>query len=91
MAKPSVKLIRVVCYNQLEFWHSRERAMCFYREAIRNSEGSEQERYLNILWDLEDGEMLCEDGVGCINPQKLNIDSPDGTRDYGGKIWYPKN
>ena len=91
MAVPSVKLIRIVCYNHLEFWHSRKMAMDFYRKAIRNSEGSERDRYLNILWDLEDGEMLCVDSVGCTNPIKLNIDSPDGTRDYGGEIWYPVN
>ena len=86
-------LIKVVCYGRIETWHSRARAKKFYNEAARACEGCERERYANIVFDLEDKKLICTDGYSCFNEALLNkrnytTKAPDGSRDYGGKIWY---
>lgn len=89
------KKIKIVCYNQVEFWSSRKKALEFYRKACRACEGSERDRYLNIVWDLEDKKPICHDGsslpydVLAKNNLVMKVGSADGTRDFGGKIWYP--
>lgn len=91
------KKIKIVCYNQVEFWSSRKKALEFYRKACRACEGSERDRYLNIVWDLEDNKDTCHDGsslpIAVLESNNLicKTDAPDGTRDFGGKIWYPKH
>lgn len=40
------------CYNTLDVFTSRENAKKFYTECFYCSEGSEHERYANILVDL---------------------------------------
>lgn len=54
-------MITTVCYNQEEKWESREEAMEYFLEGMRNSEGSERERYTNIYFDLMDGKDYCTD------------------------------
>ena len=91
------KIIEIVCYNQIESWHTRKNALKFFRDCARNSEGAERERYINIVWDLEDKKTLCHDGsslpIAVLEQNNLfcKTDAPDGTRDFGGKIWYPKH
>ena len=89
------KNIAIICYNTIEYWNKRENALRFYKDAERNTEGSERERYMNIVDDLEDGKALCEDGASQSIEflreleRNLNVGTPDGTRDYGNKIHYP--
>lgn len=45
----------VVSYGQRENWASRKAAIKFFSFAARVCEGCESRRYLNIVWDLEDG------------------------------------
>ena len=47
--------VTVTCYGNTKTWVSRERALEFYKEACRHSEGAERNRYLNIVWGIEDG------------------------------------
>ena len=53
--------VTTVCYNQKTVWSSRKSALDFYRDCIRNSEGSERERYVNIYFKLESGEDYATD------------------------------
>ena len=86
-------LIAVVCYDEIEYWHSRKNAMDFYREGARSCEGCEAERYSNIFFDLFEGNNIASDGHSrtyellVILDKYLEVDSPDGTRDYDNKIW----
>lgn len=88
-------LITVVCYDQVEYWHSRKNALDFYRRGILDCEGSERDRYVNVYLSLEDELDVASDGCSwpidyCeLKGWVLKVGSPDGTRDYGGKIWYP--
>ena len=58
MAKDMVK---ITCYGKTETME-RSNAMKFYREAADWSEGSERERYVNILFGLMDGLSEVDDG-----------------------------
>lgn len=88
------KLISIVCYNQIELWHDRDNAIDFFKDCARNCEGAERDRYLNILWDLEDGEEICHDRSSfpyIVLHQRnwyYKTTAPDETRDYGNQIWY---
>jgi hypothetical protein len=88
-------MIKIVCYNQIEFWHSRKKALDFYKQACRECEGSERDRYFNIVCDLEDGEEICHDGDSMpydfldTMRKYCRTEAPDESRDYGGQIWYP--
>ena len=53
----------VVCYNQAEIWKDRTAAAAFYAEGVRECEGCEAERYMNVLMDLIAGYTVCHDGV----------------------------
>lgn len=62
MTKSATKdKVVIICYNQAEEWESRKQAIAFYKECMFNSEGSEQERYVNIFQQLEEGQDLCID------------------------------
>lgn len=41
-----------LCYNTLQVFGSKEIALEFYKECYYCSEGSEHERYANIIMDL---------------------------------------
>lgn len=47
-------IVSITCYNKTEKME-RSKAIEFYREAANYSEGSERERYVNILFGLMDG------------------------------------
>ena len=59
MAKMTDK-VKVTCYGTTKEY-TRGQALKEFREAMRCSEGSERDRYCNIVWDLEDGKMECKD------------------------------
>ena len=88
------KLTKIVCYNEIELWHSRKNALKFFNECARNSDGAERDRYINIIFDLEDKVAVPHDGSSYpieVLEEKgriYNTTAPDHTRDYGGKIWY---
>lgn len=54
-------IVFTCCYNTLDVWKSRQEAMDFYEECQYNSEGSENERYTNIYFDLKSGAELAID------------------------------
>ena len=53
----------VLCYNQAEVWQDRTMAAAFYAEGVRECDGCEAERYMNIVMDLIAGKAVCHDGV----------------------------
>ena len=53
----------VLCYNVAEVWKDRTEAAAFYADGVRECEGCEAERYMNVLMDLLDGRRICHDGV----------------------------
>jgi hypothetical protein len=55
-------VVRITCYRRTEV-RTRKEAMMFYLEGALCSEGSEQERYMNILRQLFLGYMECNDLV----------------------------
>ena len=93
----STPRISIVCYNRIEKWHSRTNALRFFRDCARNTEGAERDRYINIVWDLEDKKTVCHDASSLpYNTLKANnlyytTIAPDGSRDYGNKVWYAKD
>lgn len=46
--------VRITCYGKTDVMERKD-AMKFYRECANESEGSERERYVNILFGLMDG------------------------------------
>ena len=44
--------VKVLCYGQVDEYETREQAIRHFRECAYCSEGSEHERYTNILMDL---------------------------------------
>lgn len=90
-----MNLISVVCYNAIEFWKSRTRAIKFYKEAAQFCDGCEAERYTNIVWDLMDGKEICTDGESANTEYLAMKDKflifPNGTniRDLTGKVECP--
>ena len=95
--KASKPRIIIVCYNRIERWHSRKNALRFFRECARNCEGAERDRYINIVWDLEDKKTLCHDGSSWNyetvkrNGWEYKTTAPDGSRDYDNKVWYSED
>ena len=56
-----MKKIITVCYGKKEEWESRKQAMDSFMEAICGSDGSEQQRYVNIYVKLKCGMNYCTD------------------------------
>lgn len=86
----------VICYDRIEVWHSRKKAIEFFSQGVIECDGIEAERYANIVAYLSLGHDIATDGESmsyaeCKREGRyLVTDAPDGSRDYGGKIWYPK-
>ena len=51
--------VTTVCYGEKTEWESREQAKKFFLRAMYGSEGSEQDRYTNILVKLQMGMDYC--------------------------------
>lgn len=49
------------CYGQERKWIDREEAKKYYLDCMRNSEGSERDRYVTIYLKLMDGLKYCSD------------------------------
>ena len=90
-------MIEIVCYSHIERWHSRKAAIAFYKEGAFSCEGAERDRYIEIVFDLEEGCNRCHDRSSFSYEECerrgwfYKTNAPDGTRDYGGKIWYSRN
>ena len=90
-------MIEIVCYNRIERWHTRKNARRFFRDCARNCEGAERDRYINIVWDLEDKKTVCHDGsslphdVLAKNNLYYTTTAPDGSRDYNNEVWYSED
>lgn len=54
--------VTIYCYYK-ETQMDRDKAIAFYREAAACSDGSEKERYMEILMDLYAGLDYCSDKV----------------------------
>lgn len=54
--------VTVTCRGQREEWKSRAEALAFYRQGVRECDGSERERYLNVVLQLESGAKDVSDG-----------------------------
>ncbi len=53
--------VETICYGQRRKWKTRSEALAFFTDCMLNSEGAEQERYLEIYIDLMAGKTLCLD------------------------------
>ena len=62
-AKSRYDPVVVICYNTLEKWESRREAYDFYVEGMLACEGSEGERYTNVVVGLSEGKTIVTDGV----------------------------
>ena len=54
--------VTVTCYGRTSTM-KRKDAIEKYKEAWENTEGSEQERYANIYFQLLDGNTVCDDSI----------------------------
>ena len=55
-------MVDVICYGKRETWKTREAAFEFFWKGVFSCEGSERDRYLNIVTDLANGKDVCSDG-----------------------------
>lgn len=54
--------VEVTCYRKTKTMTRRE-AIAFYYEGMKNSEGSEHERYETIFFQLMEGRMTASDEI----------------------------
>lgn len=60
MKNKNKDIVTITCYGKTEHME-REKAIVFYLEGMMCSEGSEQNRYANILAGLMSGLTVCTD------------------------------
>ena len=53
--------VKTICYGKERTFDERQEAIDFYEDCVQNSEGSERERYVEILTDLRNGKQVCTD------------------------------
>lgn len=53
--------IITVTYGKEDTWTNRKKAMEFFMDCMRHSEGCERERYTNVYFKLMDGLTYCTD------------------------------
>lgn len=53
--------IKTICYGKEQTWDKKEDAIEFFIDCMLNSEGSERDRYCNILCSLKAGLKVCKD------------------------------
>ena len=58
----SKRKVTVKCYGEEEVYNNRDEAIKHFQECQRNSEGSERERYTNILCGLmfTSNDLVCD-------------------------------
>ena len=54
--------VETTCYGHKDKWESKEKAIGYFSECAMCSEGSERERYMNIILQLLNGQIKCSDG-----------------------------
>ena len=54
--------ITTICYGRIDKWDDRVKAVKYFYECALCSDGSEKERYVNIMMDLMAGANLATDG-----------------------------
>ena len=54
------EVVTITCYRQTKQM-LRKIAIALYKDYVRHSEGSERDRYINILFALEEGKTECVD------------------------------
>lgn len=54
--------ITTICYGHYDKWDSRAEAVKYFYECANASEGSERERYVNIMMKLMSGASIASDG-----------------------------
>lgn len=62
MARKTDK-VTTICYGTRREWPSRTSAIAFFKTGIACSEGSERDRYIDIVLALEAGETIASDGI----------------------------
>lgn len=60
------KEVSVTCYGVTKSFSSIQEAKDTFLEAMFHSDGSESERYLNIIIQLEQGLTICSDNAQLI-------------------------
>ena len=53
--------VKTICYGKEQIWDKKEDAIEFFVDCMLNSEGSERERYCNILSSLKGNLKVCKD------------------------------
>lgn len=53
--------IKITCYGKTKIWTDRQAAIDFYSIGVESCDGSERNRYMNILIDLMAGKIECFD------------------------------
>ena len=56
-----LNIVKTICYGKEQIWDKKEDAIEFFVDCMLNSEGSERERYCNILSSLEANLKVCKD------------------------------
>ena len=54
-------VVKTICYGKERIWDKKEDAIEFFVDCMLNSEGSERERYCNILSSLKANLKVCKD------------------------------
>ncbi len=54
-------VVKTICYGKERIWDKKEEAIEFFIDCMLNSEGSEKERYCNILSSLKANLKVCKD------------------------------
>lgn len=54
-------VVKTICYGKERLWDKKEEAIEFFIDCMLNSEGSEKERYCNILSSLKANLKVCKD------------------------------
>lgn len=54
-------VVKTICYGKERLWDKKEEAIEFFIDCMLNSEGSEKERYCNILSLLKANLKVCKD------------------------------
>lgn len=54
-------VVKTICYGKERLWDKKEEAIEFFIDCMLNSEGSEKERYCNILASLRANLKVCKD------------------------------
>lgn len=57
----TLDVVKTICYGKERIWDKKEEAIEFFIGCMLNSEGSERERYCNILSSLKANLKVCKD------------------------------